>query len=157
MKEVWKTVPSCPFYLASSLGRIKRNGKFLSPQTQNGGYLVVHLWLNNERKVRTVHSLIAETFIGIRPIGKDVCHNNGKRTDNKFQNLRYATRKENFKDRIKHGTIYHSNTGGKLKPNQIFKIRRLAKTLSQKEIAARFKVSKEAIRRILRGDTWKYL
>lgn len=64
------------------------------------GYLTVSL----HRKTYSVHSLIAITFLGERPEGKEVCHRNGDRRDNRIGNLYYGTRSDNMKDAVKHGT-----------------------------------------------------
>lgn len=70
-------------------------------QSFAGRYLAVHL--GRDRR-RYVHQLIAETFIGPRPPGKVVCHNDGDVTNNAADNLRYDTRSENNRDMARHGT-----------------------------------------------------
>jgi hypothetical protein len=49
-------------------------------------------------------------FIGPRPDGLDVCHNNGDRLDNQVGNLRYGTRSENMLDTVPHGRSRASRT-----------------------------------------------
>lgn len=46
-----------------------------------------------------------ETFVGLRPDGLEVCHNDGVHTNNQLTNLRYDTRRENLRDRVRHGTF----------------------------------------------------
>lgn len=53
---------------------------------------------------RSVHQLVAEAFIGDRPPGWHVCHNDGDRSNNRAENLRYGTVSENNLDTVKHGT-----------------------------------------------------
>lgn len=53
---------------------------------------------------RTVHSLVALAFIGPRPHGYEVCHNNGNPLDNRVDNLRYGTSADNKLDQVRHGT-----------------------------------------------------
>lgn len=176
MKEVWKNIPSFKgFYQASSLGRIRacsREVRFLSKnkkeffrlkkfricaqQIQNSGYFISHLHVNGIRKAVTVHSLVAESFLGKRPFKKCVCHKNGNKTDNRIVNLRYDSWANNSRDRLKHGTFYASATAAKLNQNQVKKIRKL-KNLTQNEIAQRFKVRPETIRRLLKRETWKHV
>lgn len=170
-KEVWRAIPSMPGHSASSLGRIKSHAKkvrfvckagverrrlkkekILSPGKHNGNYLL----LRRSRGARTVHSLVAEAFYGPRPAGLVVCHNNGKRKDNRAQNLRYATRKENLKDMVKHGTVYAGATQAKLSKRQVKQIRAL-KALSHQKLAVRFGVTDETIRRIQKFELWKYI
>ncbi len=63
---------------------------------------------NGRPELRSIHHLVAETFIGPRPEGAWVLHNNGDPEDNRPENLRYGTAAENTADSVKHGT--HANT-----------------------------------------------
>ena len=86
-------------------GRVRRHkGKILSAPLSRDGYPAVNLHTQGKLKKRYVHSLIAETFIGPRPEGMEVCHNDGNPTNNHVDNLRYGTRSENMLDRVRHGT-----------------------------------------------------
>lgn len=171
IKEEWRKIPGLKGYEASNFGRIKscrrkvrfvskcgresfrlKKEKILKPGPHRGGYLL----LRTSSKALTVHSLVAAAFIGPRPKGFDVCHNNGKRNDNRATNLRYATRKDNFLDRVKHGTIYQGATQAKLVKSEILKIR-TAKNLSNGKLAKRFKVAPETIRRLRKGISWRHI
>lgn len=123
--EIWKPIPKYEgYYAASDQGRIKsleriityRNGntktiheRILRPIIHSGGYLQVNLWRNHKTEVRTIHSLVAEAFLGPCPDGKEICHNNGHRDDNRLANLRYDTRSANALDRTKHGNNHCRN------------------------------------------------
>lgn len=50
-----------------------------------------------------VHTLVAEAFIGPRPPGYWVCHNDGDRYNNVPTNLRYDTPRSNALDTVIHG------------------------------------------------------
>nr|WP_232111245.1 HNH endonuclease signature motif containing protein [Nocardia wallacei] len=67
------------------------------------------LKLGTVRKLRTAHSLVAEAFIGPRPEGLQVCHNDGDPTNNMLANLRYDTPSENQTDIVRHGKHFHAN------------------------------------------------
>lgn len=70
----------------------------------------IYMLRSPERSIRRrAHVLVAEAFIGPRPSGYDVCHNNGDRMDNRAANLRYDTHSANALDMIKHGT--HASSG----------------------------------------------
>src|SRR3546814_4878852 len=58
-----------------------------------------------KRRCAYVHDLVTEAFIGPKPRGLEVCHNNGTRNDNRLVNLRYDTRSANAMDRHLHGTL----------------------------------------------------
>ena len=96
--------------VAYSNGRVCHlEGKVLrTPLSKRGGYPCVGLHAQGERKMRYVHSLVAESFIGTRPEGMEVCHNDGNPANNHLDNLRYGTSSDNELDKVRHGT--HHNT-----------------------------------------------
>jgi hypothetical protein len=173
--EKWAPLPELVEYFeVSNLGRVRsksrhveythwtgqrlkrlKQARVLATQVSNAGYELVHLGWESCRSVHTVHSLVLATFVGPRPEGHDVCHNNGNRLDNRLSNLRYDTRINNHVDRIAHGTIYDGATGAKLTRPQVLSIR--SSKAGQTELAAEFKVSVRTIRRIRSGKAWKYV
>lgn len=126
-KEKWLPVPNYEgIYEVSSLGRVKSlartvkhgNGgykevpdRILKAHPDGKGYLGVDLHKGSKasRKRFRVHSLVAQVFIGSRPEGLDVCHNDGDKHNNWVENLRYDTRKENILDSVRHGTHHMSS------------------------------------------------
>lgn len=179
MDENWLPVVGLEgFFEVSDLGRIRTVGrmvrfldkrgaeqfrlkapKIVATQKINSGYIVVHMSANRVRRARTVHSVVAEAFIGPRPKGLDVCHNNGDRLDNRAGNLRYDTRSNNQLDRIVHGTIYDSNTAAKLSVMAVQLIRDLndGSTGYIKRMAEISGVTESTIRRVIRRKAWKYV
>lgn len=106
-------------YLVSNLGRVKsverldtlgRRTPAQDKSTRLGkvGYPVVSLWSEGVGKTHTVHTLVSEAFIGPRPKGYDVAHEDGTRTNNKVENLRYKTRQENLLDAVNHKTNWNT-------------------------------------------------
>jgi hypothetical protein len=67
-------------------------------------YPAVVLHKNNIKGMRTVHSVILETFVGPRPDKMQGAHNDGNTLNNRLDNLRYATPVSNSADRLKHNT-----------------------------------------------------
>lgn len=90
-------------------GRVHRyKGKVLSAGlSKRGGYPLVSLYTQGKNQMRYVHTLVAEAFIGTRPEGTEVCHNDGDPTNNHVDNLRYGTSSDNELDKVRHGT--HAN------------------------------------------------
>lgn len=79
--------------------RRRVSGRTLKPGT-NQGYFCVSL----AGHTRSVHQLVLEAFVGPYPSKThEVCHNNGDKTDNRLENLRYGTRSENTLDMVRHG------------------------------------------------------
>lgn len=61
---------------------------------KNNNYFTVDLWENNRGRKRTIHRLVAETFIP-NPMNKTtVDHIDGNRQNNSVDNLRWATYSE---------------------------------------------------------------
>jgi hypothetical protein len=102
----WRTVQSFPLYAVSDEGQVRntRTGKMLKASFGKRGYRTVGLWLNGKSWNKTVHNLVAETFIGPRPPGLQVRHLDGDPGNNTPNNLRYGTYSENRFDSVRHGT-----------------------------------------------------
>ena len=94
----WKEIPDCKGYVISRDGivvNIKTNKRLL-PSNRNG-YLRVTL---GTRKL-SIHRLVYETYVG--PISGYIDHINGNRSDNRVENLRDVTQKENVKNTYERG------------------------------------------------------
>ncbi len=101
--EEWRIVPGFPMHMVSSEGRIFSwySQRFLKPGIGSHGYPKINLGF---RKTRLVHVIVAEAFFGPRPVGHDVLHGDGNRTNPNLKNLRYGTRAENNADMVLHRT-----------------------------------------------------
>lgn len=111
--EVWADVVGYEgLYRVSSLGRIlslprinaagrRWPGRILKQNLGDHGRPEVNLTKNGKQKVRRVHQLVAEAFLGPCPEGMVVCHWDDVKTNNAVTNLRYATMADNGKDRLR--------------------------------------------------------
>jgi hypothetical protein len=101
MEETWKDIPGLDGrYQASNLGRI-RSVKILKPRITSGtGYLCVTV--TGQKKIAT-HALVARTYLGPCPPGKEVNHINSNRQDPRPENLEYVTRSENNRHAFLYG------------------------------------------------------
>lgn len=90
-------------YLVSDQGRVwsVRKGRCLKPRPDNRGYLRVRL----PDGPTVVHRLVLSAFVGPRPYGHEACHGDGDKANARLQNLRWGTRSENARDRVRHGTF----------------------------------------------------
>jgi hypothetical protein len=169
--EIWKPIRFCTGYEVSNLGRVrsldrvvihkdghkqKRRGLILK-LVPAGTYLVVTLKRGAQNS--TVHCLVADAFIGRRPRGKQVAHNDGNPHNNRADNLRYVTVKENQEDMVAHGRSQRGvrNVNNKLKLHQVLEIKKLLQSFTQRDIAARYGVSQASINHISVGKTWGWL
>lgn len=55
---------------------------------------------------RCVHMLVAEAFLGPRPIGQEVRHKDDDRTNPRLDNLEYGTRQDNVNDMMGRGRYW---------------------------------------------------
>ena len=154
-------------YSVSSLGRVRRDapqrgatpGRILRQTLRETGYLTVSLSASGAVKTKKVHALVAEAFLGPRPPGMDVCHNNGIRTDNRAENLRYDTRAGNLSDRLAHGRPHRGEAVG----SAILTERAAREVLARKgqspaaAVGREYGVASRTVRDIWERKTWKHL
>lgn len=111
MQEIWKDIYFVEddiiwdyrgLYQVSNLGNVKslgnnktRKEKILKQGKLKYGYLCVDLYKNGKQKKFLIHRLVAHMFIDGYFDGADIDHINTIRTDNRADNLRWCTRKEN--------------------------------------------------------------
>lgn len=109
-QEIWKDIKGYEgLYQVSNLGRVKSvdrmvyrsstpqrvKGGIISQGLLNTGYKVVSLWYKKKRNAFTIHRLVANAFLQVQEGKNEVDHINGIRTDNRVDNLRWCSRKEN--------------------------------------------------------------
>jgi hypothetical protein len=109
---------------------------------------------------RGVHRLVLLAFAGPRPDGLQAGHRNGVRADNRIQNLRYVTPKQNAADRRRHNKTVRGSKHGraKLTDHQAVMVIRLAgKGESLTKLARALGVDISTLSRIARRLTWSHL
>ena len=109
MKEVFKSIKGYEgIYQVNNLGNIKSlervntigrtvKERILKASVNSSGYLTVTLCKNGKPKTRTVHQIVAESFLGHKPNGHKLVinHINFIKTDNRAVNLEIVTNREN--------------------------------------------------------------
>ena len=97
--EHWRRVNGYDHYWVSSAGRVASTAfksiRIMKPGKASHGYLTVSLWARNKGASHCVHNLVADAFILKSKKLPDVDHINRIRTDNRLENLRRATRRDN--------------------------------------------------------------
>jgi hypothetical protein len=177
--EVWKPVLGWEgLYEVSSHGRVRRlkgtsaSGRFsridhhrvLRPRAKGKiGYLGVTLRHGRKRtKSALVHVLVCEAFHGPRPAHRryHAAHWDGDHTNNREDNLRWATPKENGEDRVRLGRSSKGerNIKAKLSADNVIEIRAMRATgRSMKSMAEEYGVHRNTIWWIIAGKTWTHI
>ena len=136
-EEIWKPIEKGQKtrYEISNKGRVKSfNYKntgtigILNPAKDRRGYCFIALYFDNKPKIFRVHRLVAETFIP-NPNNKPcVDHINRVRTDNRVQNLRWVTCKENMNNELTKEHLSNINKGKKHSEETKSKLRKINQT-----------------------------
>lgn len=155
--ERWRLIDQISgLYEVSSLGRVRRSktGRVLRQFRNRNGYLMVSLWDGRKKQNAYVHRLVATGFHGIN-VDDDACHNDGDRSNNSASNIRWAARRENHQDKLRHGTQKYGEDlyNAKLTWDSVALIRK--SELSDSVLASRFGVSTSAVHQARNGLTWK--
>lgn len=145
-----KAIPNYPDYFVTEDGRVFKR---LRPGNTSG-YESYRLHAPGQHdRPQPVGRLVLETYIGPCPEGKECCHRNDKRHDNRLENLYWGTRSENHTDAVK-----NDRYGRRLNTLQVRIIHHLLESdeLSQKEIGRIFGLSESSIviNDIAHGRSW---
>lgn len=183
MSEVWVQAPGFPDYAVSKSGRVRRvvrdlrnhklTGADLVPHASPSGYASVDLCRDASAKAVRVNRLVCEAFHGPPPTPRHhAAHNDGDRSNNDADNLRWATAAENESDKSAHGTKQTGNRHwsvlkpecrakgdghglAKLTAYVIPAIR--ADPRPAKIVAAEHGVHKDTINSVRSGRTWRHI
>ena len=177
----WKNIPFCPEYQISSDGQVMstkyQKTRILKPTKQKNGYLRIQMSNGKGKYPRyLVHRLVLTIFVGPCPAGHECCHLNGKKTDNRLENLKWGTKFENASHTILHGKQTRGKThpmhqnpslaargekqgSSKLTAQKVLEIRQFyrLKQYTQVQLAKMYCVSQTQISDILLRKLWRHL
>lgn len=119
--EQWKDIVGYEgYYEVSSLGRVRSKERILPHNVNDGiyvkkpkilktqvkkGYVFVTVSIDGVRKSLPVHRLVAKAFLPNPENKPQVNHIDGDKTNNKLDNLEFATAKENVDHAVSIGLI----------------------------------------------------
>lgn len=119
------------------------------------GYPAVNLSRDGKTKMRPVHTMVLEAFVGPRPSEvHEGCHGDGDPKNNALGNLRWGTKRENKADAFMHGTALHGEKCGQAKLTVAVVMAIKASTLGAALLATQYGVCKQTIRRARNGRNW---
>ena len=130
----------------------------VKPTLCKNGNMIVRFYGKNGKGAYYVHRVVLSAFGGMPPTPQHcAAHSDGDRTNNAASNLRWATRKENERDKLNHGTW--NRRGHQLTDDEAREIVRVYCTtdITQQELAVRHGVTNGTICHLLRGKTYRYL
>jgi hypothetical protein len=118
---IWKDIKEyLGYYEVSNTGLVRRkknatiykDGRvayfsetILKPSLNKKGYQKVYLSIKSKKITRSVHRLVAETFIENLENKETVNHKNLIKTDNRVENLEWMTNKENMQHAFANGVF----------------------------------------------------
>lgn len=173
-KEEWKDIKfddkiaENEKFKISNYGRVmncKTDEPFIVKQYYINGYqnLPVKQRVNGKQTSRYVHKLIAEHFLEKKD-GVCVIHLNYDKTDNRIENLKWATKREKELHQFSHPdwekiVEERGKKTAKLSEGKVRIIKRQLKNSKNRlsMIAKRFGVSDMQIHRIKTGENWGYV
>lgn len=174
MEEIWKAIPGYEgIYEVSDQGNVRRlagrriGGAWIKAHPMKLtkmkiGYLMVGLW-NVVQTKRTVHSLVAEVFLGPLQDGHTVNHLNGVKTDNRLENLEYCTRGDNIRHSYALGLSTNFGENNYLAKLTEDKVRTIRAKLEEsggrgiRRLGREFGVSHSVIAKIRDRKSWKHV
>ena len=117
--EIWKPVVGYEgYYEVSDHGRVRSLDRVdTAGRTKKGvirkavlsrDHMQLALYRDTKMKMKYVHRLVLEAFVGPCPEGMEACHNDGNPSNNHVNNLRWDTQSENMNDRVKHGSHHQA-------------------------------------------------
>jgi hypothetical protein len=169
MNEAWKEIQGYNGkYYASTLGRIRSadyiwgsrsmKGRIFNPTlSKNKRYFVVALFKDGIKIYKSVHRIIAETFIPNPKHLPQVNHIDADKTNNSVSNLEWVTAKENHKHAILNNlkAVGSKHYKSLLTEDQVIEIRK--SNQSTKDLAQVYGMSYSGMRYVQTKKTYKHI
>lgn len=165
--EQWRDVIGFEgWYAISSFGRVKRTraGKstrtdlLLKQQIGKNKRCRVSLSRDGVQHTRDVHRMVAEAFLGPKPVGKEVNHIDYNPQNNRVNNLEYVTKSENITHAYAHGFVGgrgETQHLAKLTERDVQLIRH--SPLGNTSLSLHYNVSLGTIKKVRAKRTWKHV
>lgn len=137
-------------------------GRILRCVPNKGGYRQVELYrLNGSFERRKLARVVLEAFVCDRPDGMVSCHSDDDPTNNRLDNLRWGTSKENSQDMVvrRRNPVGEQRVEAKLTEDDVRKARKLYDSgrLTVNRLAEMFGVHRKTMWSVVRRETWKHV
>jgi hypothetical protein len=166
---IWKLIPGFPRYEVSSCGQVRslrykgtRVIRAVTPIVGMDGYRKISIYnRSGQRKTKRIARLILGSFLGPCPKGMQAAHLNGVRTDDRLENLVWATSKTNHAQMREHGTsgIGERNPKAKLSEEDVRNIRAsyASGSMDGVQLASHYGVRHPTIYAIIHRLRWSHV
>jgi hypothetical protein len=142
--------------------KYQHKGRLVVPVKNWAGYKRIQLHKDKKSKIFSVHRLVALMFIKNPKKLPCVNHKNGKKEDNRHDNLEWCTIGQNNKhsyDKLnRQRPVGSKHPATKLTEKDVIEIRKMAKIgVKRKKIAEKFGVAYTTIHGIIKKYNWKHI
>jgi hypothetical protein len=123
-------------------------------------YSNIYPQVNLRKVTRRIHCLVAEAFIGPRPNGLQVCHNNSNKRDCRASNLRYDTPSGNEQDKRENGTyqLGEKNPFAKLTVDLVREIRQRVSVGERiVSVCRSLNLPTSTVHNVVKRNSWKHV
>lgn len=123
----------------------KRKGKYMKITENRYGYPTVNLSKDGSNKIKSVHRLVANSFVGESNL--IVNHKDGIKNNNNLENLEFVTQKENMNHAVSIGLIKNFSLENE---NEI--ISDFLSGVGIREIKDKYNTSYQSIQKVLKNN-----
>lgn len=160
--EIWKDVSGYEgLYEVSNKGRVRRTIKRLLKPRKDRGYVRLHFSKDGNSKNVSVHQIVLKAFGPPQQPGQVVNHKNGRKQDNRIENLEWVTIAENIRHRdevLGTGPQGTGNGQAILTEDDVREIRQLRREgMTCRSISLRYPVGRGAINHVVNRISWKHV
>ena len=141
-------------FISNGKARVLKRGQLLKAHLTNVGYRDVSIYYEGKRVHKTVHRLVAETFLENVEGKREVNHMNGDILDNDVTNLEWVTPSENVQHAYRTGLKAkgESHVLAKLTDSEVLSIREeYLEGAIAADLARKYEVDNGTISKFLRG------